>query len=226
MSDLADIIAGGIQDTQSIKPEFGMGYSEGSVIPFFTPHPIESFSVYVINQYIKSRGLGSTFILAHPTHGWVGYAAASVAAGSQPFLGASYTAWGNVYTKLGSSGSMVFTDVGRNLVAKFICGDSATSPSYMGFGSSATMPDVTDTTLGSEFQGARKALDGTLTVDNVSQSEYILTAEAPSTQPVVIRELGIFTSSSDGSLVAHLVFPTFTKNQDIEMQNLVEFHIV
>jgi hypothetical protein len=226
MTDLTDIIAGGIQDTQLIKPEFGMGFTEGSIMPFFTPHPIESFSIYVVNQYIKSRSLGSSFILGNMRHGWVGYSAASAAVvGSQPFLGASYTDWSNVYSKIGSSGSMVFTDVGKSLVADFACGNpNVARPSYMKFGSDGTVPTATDTDLGSEFVGAMVGLADTLVVDNVSQSEYILLSSVPSST-VVLRELGIFTGSPTGSMIAHLVFPAFTKTNEVEMQNLVEFHV-
>lgn len=97
MSDLADIIAGGIQDTQSIKPEFGMGYVEGSIVPFFNVYTAESFSVYPSKIIQNQRELGSSFILGHQNLGWLGYLAASVAAGSQPFLGDSKEAWVNVY---------------------------------------------------------------------------------------------------------------------------------
>lgn len=93
MSDLADIIAGGIQDTQSIKPEFGVGYSEGSIIPFFNVYTSEALSFVPVSLRQSNRNLGSTFIIAHPTHGWLGYLAASVAAGSQPFLGNSTGSW-------------------------------------------------------------------------------------------------------------------------------------
>lgn len=225
MTDLVDVIAGGLQDTQLLKPEFGMGYSEGSILPFFTPHPTESFSIYVVNQYIKSRSLGSSFLIGNLKHGWLGYNATSAAVvGSQPFLGASYTTWANFYTKTGGSGSMVFTNVGKSLVVDFACGNpNVAHPAYMKFGSDGTVPAITDTTLGSEIAGACVGLADTIVSANVSQSEYILPSTSPSST-VVLRELGIFTGSPTGSMIVHLAFPAFTKTNEVEMQNLVEFY--
>jgi len=224
MSDLADIIAGGIQDTQSIKPEFGVGYSEGSIVPFFNIYTVEALSLAIPTGSVKlnSRTLGSTFLLGHPTHGWIGYLAASVAAGSQPFLGASFGAW----TYATSGDTMVVTNDGKRVLVKMLGGDVSSYPSYMAMGSSATTPAVTDTILGSEFADTRIGLNSFTSGDFYAEAEMIVPSTEPNTQPAVFREIGVFTGSPTGSMMMHTTFPNFTKTQDIELQNLVTFKIV
>jgi hypothetical protein len=224
MNDLADIIAGGIQDTQSIKPEFGMGYSEGSITPFFNIYTSEALSLVIPTGSVKlnTRTLGSSFILSHPTHGWVGYSAASVAAGSQPFLGASYGAW----TYATSGDTMVITNDGKRILVNFLGGNVNAYPSYMAMGSSATAPAVTDTALGSEFNDTRIGLDSFTSGDFYAELEMIVPSMEPNTQPAVFREIGVFTGSPTGSMIMHSTFPNFTKTKDIELQNLVTFKII
>lgn len=224
MSDLANIIAGGIQDTQSIKPEFGMGYVEGSIVPFFNIYTPEALSIVIPTGSVKlyNRTLGSTFILAHPSHGWIGYSAASVTAGSQPFLGASYGNW--TYTTSGDS--MVVTNDGKRVLVKLLGGDISSYPQYMAMGSSTTTPAVTDTGLGSEFVDTRIALDSFTSGDFYAELEMIVPSTEPNTQPAVFKEIGVFTGSPTGSMMMRTVFPAFTKTQDIELQNLVTFKIV
>ena len=223
MTDLADIIAGGIQDTQSIKPEFGVGYSEGSIIPFFNVYTSEALSLVIPTGSVKlnTRTLGSTFILAHPTHGWLGYNATSVTAGSQPFLGDSKGAW----TYATSGDTMVVTNDGKRVLVNFLGGNVSTYPNYMAMGSDATAPAVTDTVLGSEFKTTRIGLDSFTSGDFYAELEMIVPSLTPS-GTAVFREIGVFTGSPTGSLMMHSTFPNFTKTQDIELQNLVTFKIV
>lgn len=224
MSDLADIIAGGIQDTQSIKPEFGMGYVEGSIVPFFNIYTAEALSLVIPTGSVKlnSRTLGSTFILGHLTHGWIGYNATSVTAGSQPFLGASYGNW----TYATSGDTNMITNDGKRVLVNMLGGNINAYPQYMAMGSSATTPAVTDTALGSEFVDTRIGLDSFTSGDFFAELEMIVPSTEPNTQPAVFKEIGVFTGSPTGSMMMHAVFPAFTKTQDIELQNLVTFKVV
>jgi hypothetical protein len=224
MSDLANIIAGGIQDTQSIKPEFGMGYTAGSIVPFFNIYTSETLSLTIPTGSVKlnTRTLGSSFLLGHPSHGWLGYSAASVAVGSQPYLGTSYGAW----TYATSGDTMVVTNDGKRVLVNLLGGNINAYPRYMAMGSDATTPTVTDTVLGSEFGDTRIGLNSFTSGDFYAELEMIVPSMQPPTQPAVFREIGVFTDSPTGSMMMRTVFPDFTKTQDIELQNLVTFKIV
>jgi len=86
---LGKIIADISRDKDDMKRSFGVA---GSLTNFINMH-IEKIKLSQPYTIVSTRTLGSSFILGHPGLGWLGYNAASVAVGSQPYLGDSRGAW-------------------------------------------------------------------------------------------------------------------------------------
>ena len=86
---IGKIIADISRDKDDMKRSFG---AAGSLTNFVNLHPqtLKLTAPYTIES---TRTLGSSFIVGHSGLGWIGYNVASVAVGSQPFIGDSRGAW-------------------------------------------------------------------------------------------------------------------------------------
>lgn len=101
-------------------------------------------------------------------------------------------------------GNLVVT-AGKNYIAERMVSDSTTM-SHIAIGSGATAPAAGDTTLGTEL--ARVALATATVTDNVVS----YSAEFPAgTGTGAVTEAGIFSSPTDGTMLARVTFPVVNK---------------
>lgn len=103
------------------------------------------------------------------------------------------------------------TNAGRTWLLSM--GSAATAPSKMGWmalGSGATAANVADTALQSETAGSRTATTNNGAVSG--QSIVFTCTFNPGVATGSITEAGILNAASGGTLLAHVVFGTITKN--------------
>ena len=205
------MIADGRKDTDSIKPLFGVA---GSPVPWFMIKE-EKINVMAASVAINTRSLGSSFILGHPTLGKLGTTS------PQPYLGDSRGAWSLQH----SGDTMVFTDIGINKIRDFLANANPAAPAYIHFGSDATIPTSGDTALGSVIDETQRALESTSTGDRFVTFEGLLPSTIPSSQPIFVREIGVFDGSPTGSLWSHATFTGVEKTENLEMQGLYTIKI-
>lgn len=107
--------------------------------------------------------------------------------------------------------SNLVTNAGRNWL--WNAGNNAVTPAKMGWMALGTNPaaaNVADTALGAEISLSRvvTSTNGTITT---TQSVWTATY-APGVATGAITEAGIFNNSAGGTMLAHVVFGTLTKN--------------
>jgi len=121
---------------------------------------------------------------------------------------------------------MVFTNIGKNLVRDWLGSKFPNPPLYMALGSVGDTATADDTQLGSEIPETRRGFDSINTSnDRMVEYEMILPSTVPSSQPVQIREVGLFDSSSSGSMYTHDSFTAVEKTQDVELQTIIAVRI-
>jgi len=223
MTELAKILGQQSQDMDYMKAQLaGPTGEQGSGVSTFL---IRQDDIYlnIGSAELSTRGLGSSFILAH-THGlgWLGSNAGSGAVGSQPFLGDSRDA---SWTFQQSGVSMMFVTQGEELLQKFFAGDSPNYPQYMAIGSDSTTVTEADTSLGSEYETARWQLTSVSSGAGYIELEYVIGASVPAEQPCYVREFGIFDSSSAGSMYSRNTFLGFNKTDNYELQCMARINI-
>jgi len=224
MTDIARILGNQSQDIDYMKTQLGNQTGTGSGISDFMFRE-ETITISIGSANISSRGLGSSFIVAHPSLGWAGYSAASQAAGSQPYAGDSRD---DSWTFQQSGVSMVWTDVGTEVVRNWLGNQAPGVPSHIGIGSDSTTAAVTDTSLGSEFTGQnRYAFESTASGTGYVEFESIIPATEPSEQPTYIREMGLFDNATveTASLFNHNTFVGFNKTENAELQAVIRLNI-
>jgi len=221
---LEKILAGQSQDIDYMKTQLGNQTGTGSGISDFMFRK-ETITISIGSANLLSRGLGSSFILGHPSGlGWLGSTAGSIAAGSQPYLGDSRGA----FVLQNSGVSMVVVDDGVAQIRNWLGGQTVTAPTYIGIGSDATTATVTDTSLGSEFESDnRYGFDSVSSGVGFVEFEAIIPSTSPSEQPTFIREFGVFDSNTvnTGSMYNHNTFIGFNKTSDVELQAVLRFNI-
>lgn len=118
-------------------------------------------------------------------------------------------------------GNSVVTNDGRAAIAESIRStDSPIGIENIVFGSSDTLPDQTDSSLGTEeFSqiGERSTGSQNITIQS------IIPESTPSTQPVNINEIGVETNT--GLLVWRTTLDTVEKTDELAMTTLVSFDI-
>jgi len=222
MSELAKVLANQNRDIDYIKTQIGApSPAAGSGASHYLIRQ-ETIAISIGSANIQSRDLGSSFILGHSGGlGWLGSTTGSIATGSQPYLGDSRGSWGN----LASGVNMVFTDIGETVVRNFLGGQSPTAPTYMAIGSDSTTAMASDTTLGSEFESSRYSFDSITSGTGYVEFESVIPSTSPTEQPTYIREIGLFDSSSSGSMFSRSNFTGFWKANNIELQTVVRVDV-
>ena len=116
------------------------------------------------------------------------------------------------------SGSMVFTNVGKNKIRDWFAGDSPTVPLGMGIGTGTTAPLVTDTAL--ETETSREAFEGGYPLkpanyEVVFQREIDTSEENGNT----LTEIGLFdNATSGGNMFCRQVFDGIAKTSDFSLK--------
>ena len=222
---LGKIITDSRKERDRLERLFGEIGGPGSGIAWFKVEQ-DSFRINAASCIISTRGMGSSFTLAHPGFGWLGgVVAASVAAGSQPYLGDSRTAW---TTQIESGDTMVYTNEGRDWIVDALAGNAPTAPGYLAFGSDDTTSASGDTANGSQWNRATVAFESMTSGTRYIEFEGIVLSTEPSgIQPVNFEEVGIFTGSptSTGSILARSTFADLEKSQDVELQCLYRIEV-
>jgi len=96
---------------------------------------------------------------------------------------------------------VVLTNVGKNYVADLMDGtSSAANPYYVAWGTNATAPVATNTTLGTEASESRSSATEDQPVADRNRWVATITADGTKT----ITEAGLFTASTSGILVIHI----------------------
>jgi len=215
---LPKIISDGRKDTDFIKPLFGQA---GSPVPWFMIKE-DTVNIMAASVEINTRSLGSSFILGHPGLGWLGAeVAGSAAVGSQPYLGDSRGA----FSLQQSGDTMVFTTIGLNKVRDFLANNVPSAPSHIHFGSDATAATSGDTALGSVIDGTVRAFESVSSGADFVTFEGLIPSTAPSSQPIFVREIGVFDGSPTGSLWSHSTFTGVEKTENLELQGLYTIKI-
>jgi len=224
MTELGKVLGQQSQDIDFVKAMLGNPAAAGSGVSWFKLRE-ETIAISIGSCNIQSRGLGSSFILGHLGGlGWLGYNVASVAAGSQPFLGCSKGAWGS----LSSGVNMTFTDTGVEIVRNFLGDQSPGVPTYIAIGSDGTAPTAADTSLGSEYESSRYTFASTSSGAGYIEFESVIPSTQPTEQPTYIYEMGLFdnnASANTGSMLSRSDFVGFWKADNIELQAVVRLNI-
>lgn len=108
---------------------------------------------------------------------------------------------------------MAFTLNGKEELAKWLNGDSATAPTHIGYGTGTTIQNETDTAL--ETESSRTGISSNRSVRNVTLSIVI-----PSTEAIgeSITEIGVFNASTSGTLFTRDVFSAIAKTSLFDIQ--------
>lgn len=222
MTELAHTLASHSRDIDYVKTQLGAPAAAGSGVSHFLFRK-DTITISMGSANLSTRGLGSSFIIGH-THGlgWVGTDAGSIAAGSQPYLGDSRD---DSWTLQQSGVSMVWTDVGTEIVINWLGGQGAGSPTHMAIGSDSTTVTVSDTTLGSEYESQRYAFDSVSSGTGFVEFESIIPSTKPTEQPTYIREFGLFDASCSGSMFNRNTFTGFYKQDNVELQLIGRLNI-
>ena len=223
MTNIGKIIGQQSQDIDFIKTMLGNPQAAGSGVSWFSLRE-ETIAISMGSSNLYTRGLGSSFILGHLGGlGWLGYNAASVAVGSQPFLGDSKDSW----VMQGSGVNMVFTDVGVESVRNYLGNQSPNVPTHIAIGSDGTTPVSTDTALGSEFESYRFAFDSVTSGAGYVEFEAVIPSTQPTEQPTNIYETGLFDSdtANAGSMFGRSDFNGVWKADNVEMQAIIRLNI-
>lgn len=118
----------------------------------------------------------------------------------------------------------MFTNTGKNIIRDWLGSKFPNPPYFMALGSVGTTPTVSDTVLGSEI--IERNFDSINTNnDRLVEFEMILPSTSPTTQPVNLREVGLFNGSPVGSMFSHNIFTTISKTTDVELQSIVAVRI-
>lgn len=115
----------------------------------------------------------------------------------------------------------MLTNLGKNLIRDWMGSVFPNPPSYMALGSVSTAATVDDTALGSEIPETKLGFDSISKSDRMVEFEMILPSTAPSSQPINIREVGLFDGSPIGSLYTHNTFTAVEKTEDVELQSII-----
>lgn len=109
---------------------------------------------------------------------------------------------------------MVFTNIGKTEVAKWMNNESATSPTHFAIGTGTTSANVTDSSLVTEV--FRDSFDSQTRSDTlVSFDGVVSTTEATGS---TLTEIGVFNSSSAGTMFMRNTFAALDKTDSIELQ--------
>ena len=112
-----------------------------------------------------------------------------------------------------SSGPNTVVTAGKNLYAYILQSATPGRPTHFGFGSGTTAPDVSQTTLATEFTTgtmagyARHAFAPTVSGNIVT---YATNTGWTATAAGSLREIGIFTASTAGTMVARFLTTVFS----------------
>jgi len=109
--------------------------------------------------------------------------------------------------------TQVIPTVAREEVAKFLAGESATSPTHMALGTDDTAFSESDTSLGNEI--ARKTITCDLSEDKTVkyQIEILSTDTEFITGNPEFKEIGLFNSDTGGTLFTRAISSGFTHSQ-------------
>ena len=203
-----------VKDVEYMKTQFGNS-ALGSGINWFKI--VKEDVALVCSMSAWTRGLGSSFILAHGSYGRLG----AVGDGSQAYLGDSRPS----FTFQESGDNMVFTNQGIDLLIGALAGRDVGSPTFMIAGSSATAPASGDTILGSVYNSSVEGLTSISSGADWVEFETIWSAVTPTEQSCYFREIGLLAGSPTGSLMQHSTFTGIEKTSDLELQTTIRFDI-
>lgn len=120
----------------------------------------------------------------------------------------------------------IITNGGLDLIVKRLKDSDSTTTrlTHFAVGTSNTTPTVNDTVLGAEAYRDAITQYVYTSVGVITLKGYIPTAY-PTTQPVTLKEAGLFNASYSGTLFARVLFsPEITKNNTISIVISWEVH--
>ena len=109
----------------------------------------------------------------------------------------------------------MITNSGLNLTRDLLNGDTVNTPSHIAIGTGTTSPKATDTAL--ETEVLRKAISAK-SKPATGQVLFEITVGTTEANGYNLTEVGLFNSSSGGTMVSRVVHPAINKTSDFSLK--------